>query len=296
MPATAPLAIVTSPRAAEIFYPDACLPRIVAALEGRGVPAKAVAWYADESWDHFGGAVLRSPWDLYWHRDAFLSWLERIGGRMPVANPVPVVRWAFDKRYLLTLAAAGVPTVPTSVFEDGAHLPEGQFVVKPALSGGGKDAGVFSSGQHAEAFAHAEGIRSRGGIPLAQPYLHDVDVVGERGLIYLNGQFSHAIAKTALLSRPDADVNVRVAGDVDAVHPNLTAHGPTDDERRVAEAALAALPTVPVFARIDLIAVRGQPTVLEVEAVDPDLFFALDDGAFDRYIDALVQWYTAARS
>lgn len=76
----------------------------------------AALWDQPEvPWTSFDAVVVRSTWD--YHRrpvefDRWLTELERSGTR--VWNPVPLLRWNANKRYLDTLAGRGVPTVPTA--------------------------------------------------------------------------------------------------------------------------------------------------------------------------------------
>src|SRR5574338_1362495 len=96
---------------------------VVDALAARGVHVEGRAW--NEPGAQFAGfdaVVLRSNWDYHLEPDAFLAWLdgiERAGVRL--FNPPALVRWNVSKRYLLALAAAGVPTVATTVLDEPTH-------------------------------------------------------------------------------------------------------------------------------------------------------------------------------
>lgn len=283
------LAVVTAPRAFE-WYDDHALHVVVSRLIERGITAEAVPWY-DESvdWRHFDAALVRSPWDLYWHLAEFKRWLARIAERVPLANPAPVLHWNLEKRYLTDLARAGVPTVPTTVIEPGEPFdaPRVEFVVKPATSGAALNTARYHPDEGARARAHVARIHDEGMAALAQPYLTSVDTDGERGLVFFGGEFSHAIRKTALLKPGEAPDAKRVA------HPNLQPYAPTDEELAVARSALTAVPGASaglVYARVDLIRWNGTPTVIELELLDPDLFLQTSEGAFDRYIDAIAAW------
>lgn len=149
------LAVVTAPRST--WYEDNALPTAIARFVERGIAAEAVAWYDDQvNWNRFDGALIRSPWDLYWHLAEFKRWLANIGDRLPLANPAPVVSWNLEKRYLLDLAARGVPAVPTMVIEpDMPFVPmTTEFVVKPATSGAAMNTARYRSDESAAAREH----------------------------------------------------------------------------------------------------------------------------------------------
>ena len=78
---------------------------------------------------------------------------------------------------------------------------QGEYVVKPAVSAGSVDTDRFRAGEHDElAVAHAAAILASGRTVMVQPYLHEVDSAGETALLYIGGEFSHAIRKGPMLT------------------------------------------------------------------------------------------------
>jgi glutathione synthase/RimK-type ligase-like ATP-grasp enzyme len=139
------------------------------------------------SFADFAAVVLRSNWDYHFAPDAFLEWLEhreRTGIRL--WNPPALVRWNLTKRYLLDLAAAGVPVVPTAVLEGPAEdLPAllaergwATAVVKPLVSASAHDTTLVAPGEAARvASAIARGqIRSP---VLVQPFVEEIRTRGD---------------------------------------------------------------------------------------------------------------------
>lgn len=264
-----------------------------------GLVAEVRAW--DDftvSWARYDAVVLRSPWDYHLHRDAFLHWCAQVACTTRLFNPLEVVRWNTDKRYLADLEAAGVPVVPTRfVAPEAEPMPAleaflaafpdaAEIVVKPTVSAGSRDTQRYRRDQALAAANHVGTLLDAGRDAMLQPYLDAVDVRGETALLYFDGVFSHAIRKAALL-RPDE------AGlDHSAVPEAIAARTPDADELRAAEAVLAALHArtgAPLpYARIDLIRdADGAPRLLELELVEPSLFFAQAPEAADRFVAAL---------
>jgi hypothetical protein len=93
---------------------------LVAALRGRGLHARWLAWDDPET---LGAdlVILRGTRDYAQRLEEFLAWARRVRNLL---NAPAVVAWNADERYLTDLAAAGVPTVPgreaVSVDRDGA--------------------------------------------------------------------------------------------------------------------------------------------------------------------------------
>jgi hypothetical protein len=246
--------------------------------------AAAVAIWDDPAvdWDAFDVVLLRNPWDYIVRRDAFLAWAERIGPRL--RNPPEVVRWNTDKRYLGELTGAGLPVVPTSVVTVGDPLVAPPLVVKPAVGAGSIDAARHAD--HESAAAHVARLQAAGHVVLAQPYIEAVDEAGETALIYLDGTFSHAIRKDALLG---AGVAERDESGL-FVSESISAREPSDAERVAGERIMAWVTERfgrLLYARVDLLP-GDEPALLELELTEPSLFFAHAPGSAERLARALL--------
>jgi glutathione synthase/RimK-type ligase-like ATP-grasp enzyme len=267
-----PVALATC---AEIPEGDEDFPALIAALAELGIEAEPAVWDAEADWCRFELVVLRSTWDYAERRDAFLAWARSLPR---VLNPVPVLEWNTDKqRYLTDLAAAGVPIAPTEFVAPGENLdpPGGPFVVKPAISAGGRSSAQFRPGELEAAHGLVARIHADGRTAMVQPYLGDVD---ETDLVYLDGRYSHALHRR---------VPLPTAGERDVFYLDeelRPAQAGTRD-RTVAEQALAATPAELLYGRVDLV----DGAVLELELAEPSLYLAFGDGAAARLAAAISQ-------
>jgi glutathione synthase/RimK-type ligase-like ATP-grasp enzyme len=217
-------------------------------------------------------------------------------------NAPRVVRWNTDKHYLSELARAGVPVIPSTFIEPGEN-PEralgaflashtaAEFVVKPSVGAGSRDAQRHVRTQADPALTQAQRLLDAERSVLLQPYLESVDTDGETALMFFDGRFSHAIRKGPLLPRGST-----ASPAVGLFAPEkVTSRTPGADELRVAEQVLAALPfEAPLYARVDLIRdSQGAPTLLEIELTEPSLFFAHASGAAERFAAEVVKRATA---
>jgi glutathione synthase/RimK-type ligase-like ATP-grasp enzyme len=294
---TGRVALVT---AGEYAHHDDDLPPIVDALTAHDVDAVVADWHdARARWAEVDLAVIRSTWDYTWHLDEFLAWVDRVSAATRLANPAAVVRWNIDKRYLLDLAAAGVPTVPTRIVEpgddlDGPVLREAlstaaEIVVKPVVSAGARDTERHAPEQGARARAHVERLLGEGRATMVQPYLSEIDEHGETGLVFLGDVLSHAFRKGPLLV-PGTEL-------VDGLYraETITPADASPAERKLAQAALDAvadhLPGLSrrdlLYARIDIARHDGGHVLLELELVEPSLFCSTSAGAADRAAAAI---------
>jgi glutathione synthase/RimK-type ligase-like ATP-grasp enzyme len=260
-----------------------------AALRRAGVEARWAVW-DDPTVDWAEGlTVLRSTWDYTADRDRFLAWVRRLPR---VLNPPEVVEWSTDKTYLADLASAGVPTVETVVLPPGEPLGDvtGEFVVKPAVGAGSRGVGRFGADGADAARAHVGALHAAGRTALVQPYLAEVDRSGEAALIYLDGRFSHAITKGAMIG---AGMTHPVQGDALYVEENISPREASAHERAVADAALRYVDgrfgADLLYARVDLLPSDDGPVVVELELVEPSLFLghAAGGAAADRFAAAI---------
>jgi glutathione synthase/RimK-type ligase-like ATP-grasp enzyme len=262
----------------------------VDALDGVGVEHTLVPWTAEVAWGHFDLVVLRSTWDYTTSLGPFLTVLEDIASQTTLVNPLEVVRWNVDKRYLADLAQAGLPVTPGRYLAAGddvravvgaTPLP---LVVKPVVSAGAKN--TRRHDDHRSAEAHASALLETGVTVLVQPYLPAVDDEGETGLVFIGGRYSHAFRKAAILSPTDG-LPITVA---DVLVERITPRQATTEQLVVAQRVVDWLQQrfgTLLYARVDLLPTAQGPVVLEVELVEPNLFFSVQPstaGAFARQV------------
>ena len=230
-------------------------------------------------WDAFDLVVANGAWDNI-HRPAeFLEWVDLVAGTgVPLVNAPATLRWNIDKRYLGDLEVAGVPTVRTTWVGAGqvaeaarVPLPDGEVVVKPAVSGGGFRTARYEVAEHDRARAHVADLVSAGATAMIQPYQSSVDADGEVGVIMLGGMVSHAITKGAMIRRGAGARDTLVGNEtIGPASPDVAQLGVAVQVLGAAEAVHG--PTA--YARIDLVRLDdGSPSVLELELLDPALFF-----------------------
>ena len=151
---------------------------VKAALARLGVSSEVVVW--DDPavvWSRFAQVVVRSAWDYPARRGSFLAWAGRVAGVASLHNPLAVLRWTTDKRYLADLAAAKVAIVPTRWCLPGKapEFPAGGFVVKPSVGAGSVGAARFTADEHAAAAAHVARLHAAAQVAVIQPYLAGVE-------------------------------------------------------------------------------------------------------------------------
>jgi glutathione synthase/RimK-type ligase-like ATP-grasp enzyme len=287
------IALVTAAAARDV---DEDLSPLESALRNAGADVTIAEWDRPCNWSRFDLALLRSTWDYPQRLAEFLSWAGAVSRKTKLLNPLPVVKWSSDKHYLRDLAEKEVPTVLTKFVEPGEHpdpriaellsQPDvDEFVVKPAVGAGSRDAQRFGREEKEPAVRHALRMLNERRSVLLQPYLSRVDEHGETALIYFEGEFSHAIRKDPLLKRKEGPKTALFAKET------IAARAPDAAELRVGARALQAVPfETPLYARVDLIRdQQGEPVVLELELIEPSLFFPFAVRSADTFAAAVVR-------
>jgi glutathione synthase/RimK-type ligase-like ATP-grasp enzyme len=258
---------------------------LVSALHDLGLSALVRPWGAGFEWRDAPLVVVRTPWDYFDAREQFLGWARETAAVTALVNPVGVLEWNSHKGYLRELRGRGVPSVETTVVPHDAaadvraaalEAHTGEVVVKPAVGGGAVGA-LRSRCTDAAARDHLSAL-TRVGDALVQPMASAVTTQGEVSLIYFGHNFSHAVRK--IPAAGDYRVQVQYGGRVESYQPSRT-------ELAVASAALACVPGDISYGRVDVVSVAGQPAVMELEVIDPQLFLADHPAAAQRFAEQL---------
>lgn len=257
-------------------------------LSKRGFNTRAVVWDDPAiDWSSARVTIMRSAWDYHLKRDQFLSWIETVDAASRLINSASLMRWNCHKGYLRELERRNVPIIPTLWVDRGecaqpSHVGclEGwsEVVVKPAvgLATFGVKRFSLEEGDGVDAaIAHANRLAETNEV-MVQPFMTSVGNYGERALVFIGGEHSHTVRKTEF--QPMAIAGL--AGEKPVIA--------TKEEIAVGRKALSALPETPLYARVDLVADEaGHPLLMELELIEPSLFFGTHPGSAARMADAL---------
>lgn len=257
---------------------------MVSALRQRGAAVRAAPWDTiTNATDPATLICLRSTWDYHLRPAQFREWVHGLSA-VPsrLWNPAATVIWNLDKIYLRDLAARGIPIPRTVWFEPGeepdvagclAERGWTRAVLKPRVSATAYGTHLIT---HAQAIPRAP-VDSGVGAML-QEYLADVEVRGEISLVYLGGALSHAVRK--LPRTGDFRSQLEFGGSLRLIEaPRALARFGDNVMSQVAHAWM--------YARVDLVETAQRPVLMELELIEPDLFFTLAPHGARRLANAL---------
>jgi len=215
--------------------------------------------------------LLRSTWDYHRVPTLFASWLDALAdaGRLTM-NPPRVARDNIDKIYLQALEAAGVAIPRTRWLDridnaaiDRAMKEEGwdTAVLKPRVAATAYGTFLVSKDSTLSdeelAPANASGA-------LLQEIVPEIVLDGETSIVYAGGAFSHAVVRRA----KDGDFRVQqdFGGNVEAVSPSPSLLS-------FAASVMTRVPDSCLYARVDVVESGRGPLLMELELIEPELYF-----------------------
>jgi len=239
----------------------------------------------DFDWSMPRLSVIRSTWDYHLRHDDFLAWVDRVSALSALWNPPQVIRWNTHKSYLRDMEARGIPIIPTEWLDAGFQVDLNALlsargwakaVLKPVVSLDAYGTEIIEpaaittghSSQH-------ERLLTRD--MMLQPYISAVETSGERSLIFIDGHFSHAVRKPSVFEE-------------EPFHGEreYTVVPAALDEATLAEAALGSVGFDTLYARVDVVRNdSGDLRLMELELVEPSLFFSLVPEAAERMASAI---------
>ena len=148
--------------------------------------------------------------------------------------------------------------------------------------------GSLDTGRHAHPQAAAEHVarlHDTGRTAMVQPYVAGVDEAGETALLYIDGQWSHAVRKGPML------VGERQTVDGLFLEEDIRPREPSAAELELGERVMAAVAErfgPLLYARVDLLpGPGGEPLVVEVELTEPSLYLETNAAAPGRLAAAI---------
>jgi hypothetical protein len=260
---------------------------LVDAIERTGLRVGPVVW-DDPSvvWEAARIVVIRSLFDYTRKRDEFCAWAERVESLTSLHNPARVLRWNSHKSYLRDLDAAGVPVVPT-VWLDAGATPDlaglldqrgwREAVVKPAIDNGARGALRVSAADPAPGQSHMEFLLENRDV-MVQPFVPAAEIPGEHKMIHIEGVFTHAILENPRLDGREFSLD------------RIPLIDPDPAELELAGRVLSLVPEAPLlYARVDTVMDGGVARLMELEVIEPVLFFTKAPGAAERMALAIAE-------
>ncbi|REG94632.1 ATP-grasp domain-containing protein [Algoriphagus antarcticus] len=257
-------------------------------LEELSISHQIVAW-SDPAvdWSSFSCLLIKSTWDYFDYYEEFKVWIgemRKLG--IPVLNSLDTLEWNSSKRYLLEIEAKGFPVISGHILKKGlkvsssdifAKISSDVLVIKPLVSGGAKNTLKIDKKEWGNYESQVQALVDDEAY-LVQPFVKEVQDVGEYSLIFFNGKFSHAVLKTP--ANHDFRVQHYFGGTIKHIQPSMKM---LDSCQNLMDKFGADT----LYARVDGVACDGQFYLMELEMIEPYLFLDISSGALSNYKKAI---------
>jgi len=253
-----------------------------------------ISWKAkDICWDDYFVVIIRSTWDYQNDVSAFFKVLEKIEASHAILeNSLEIVRWNLEKTYLKDLEAQGIQIVPTHWYDkfDTHSLTKAfnywnceEIIVKPVVSANADNTfRIHTQRQLNDQLQLFSVFENRA--YMVQPFIQNILKEGEFSTFYFNGEYSHSILKTP--KQGDFRVQEEHGGSLLKIEPEVTL-------KDISLKILQQINPTPLYARLDFVRNKNNEfCVMEVELIEPSLYFNMDPQAAERFARVLDEKYS----
>ncbi|MFM2369074.1 MAG: Cycloserine biosynthesis protein DcsG [Bacteroidota bacterium] len=263
--------------------------KLIPVLAKHNIEAKAVIW-SDKTinWNDFDYLIFRNTWDYFEKETEFTIWLDQIEqSAIKTLNPIEVIKKNIHKFYLREMEKQEISILPTVFIDktDNLNLAERvaphweKAVIKPAFSAGSYLTEVFEKSDIPKINKQYKTIASEKEL-LLQEFMPQIQTLGETSFIFFNKKFSHCVNKKP--AEGDFRVQSQFGGKYNLVQPG----------QELIEKALKIVHTFQddlLYARVDGIVIDNDLYLMEIECIEPDLYFNLSKDSLELFVAAIVE-------
>ena len=263
-------------------------------LQRLGWHVTDVSWRQEGvDWNRFEIVVIRSPWDYQQDPEAFMEVLRRIEqSDARLENPLELIRWNIDKTYLRDLEKMGIAIVPTEWGSPSRQLTEqelleyfdcfgtDEIVIKPTISAGADDTYRLDREEARNTLDELKRVFASRAY-MVQPMMRHIIEEGEFSLIYFGEEYSHTLLKTP--KKRDYRVQEEHGGRLKTVEPEW-------ELRAVSDELITGIDPTPLYSRVDMVRHGDSFALMELELIEPSLYFNMDPDSPERFARFLDRW------
>jgi glutathione synthase/RimK-type ligase-like ATP-grasp enzyme len=280
------IALVTYSQYPKLTDSDCLIAPLILA---KNIDVQAVPWDNPAiNWQNYDLIVVRSCWNYQHHYAEFMRWLDLLDTqRCRVFNTTTDIRWNSDKLYLQDLAKKDIPIVPT-IYLDG-HQPIDleniwfssnweQIVIKPSIGASAYLVSLFTKKEISQAKKHLNKIFSDSNA-IIQPFVSLIKE-GEWSIVFIDNEYCHAVRK--IPQKGEFRTNFRYHSHIECADlPNIVKTQVIEIYRKLGKDLL--------YARMDIVLSGSEVMVMELELIEPYLFFDYYPGNAAKFAHAIIK-------
>ena len=252
-----------------------------------------VPWESKSAcWDDFDAVIIRSTWDYQQKEKIFFKTLVKISkSKAKLYNPLSVVKWNINKKYLKDLEDRNIAIIPTKFFDTFDYngikkcflsFETNTLIIKPSISANADDTYIIEKPSIdndrallSNSFDNKE--------YLVQPFLDNIKTEGEYSLIFFGNILSHVLLKTP--KSGDFRVQEEHGGILKSIN---------SPENSLVDFGLKVIKNLPMpclYSRIDVVRNKDQFLLMEVELIEPSLYFNMNSESAIKFAKVFDKWH-----
>jgi hypothetical protein len=238
-------------------------------------------------WSKYTTLLIKSTWDYFDYYPEFLKWIEKIKGlNIRVLNGLDTVLWNSSKTYLSEIQEKGFPVINGKKLTKGTEvifeqiekaIKSDTWVIKPLVSGGAKNTLKINKSEWSKFAENIQNLVNQEDF-LVQPFIKEIQEIGEYSLIFFNAEFSHAVLKVPALG--DFRVQHYFGGEIKVLDPS-------SKMKKAAKSLIDEFAPDSLYTRVDGVEIDGEFHLMELELIEPYLFLTSQAKAIPNYKSAL---------
>ena len=280
------IALLTCQKIPNLLETDQLL---IPELAKHNIQAKAVIWDDKTiNWQDFNLLVFRNTWDYYEKQQEFDAWLqhiEKLGIR--TLNSISIINQNKHKFYLRELQQQGFTILPTIFINKTENLNLSEIipsnwqkaVIKPAYSAGSYQTSVFEISDIEKINQEYHPIAAEKEL-LLQQFMPEIQTLGEISFIFFNKKYSHAVNKKPI------EGEFRIQSQFGGIY---TLANPSQNLIDQAFEIVNTFSEDLLYARVDGICIENELHLMEIECIEPDLYFNLHEGSISKFVEAILE-------
>ena len=206
-------------------------------------------------------------------------------------NSLDAVKWNINKRYLLELEKENISIIPTRLYDSFdfdivnqlfSFFNENKLIIKPCVSANADDTFILEQNKLGSLKPVLENTFSQKDF-LVQPFIKNIRIEGEYSLIYFGNRLSHVLLKTP--KNGDFRVQEEHGGILKAINK---------PESSLIEFGNKVMETIPyqcLFSRVDVVRGSNNYLLMEVELIEPSLYFNMDLNSPQMFAEIFNKWH-----
>jgi len=266
---------------------------IVKPLRELGWECEFIPWVSNSiNWDDFDAVIIRSTWDYQQYENLFFKTLQSIEASTAILyNCLSTVKWNINKRYLLELEKENISIIPTRIYDSFdldivsqlfSFFNEDKLVIKPCVSANADNTFILEQNKMGSLKPVLENTYYQKDF-LVQPFIKNIKCEGEYSLIYFGNRLSHVLLKTP--KNGDFRVQEEHGGILKSINK------PESSLIDFGNKVMGTIPYQCLYARVDVVRGGNNYLLMEVELIEPSLYFNMDPKSPRMFAEVFNKWH-----